>query len=149
MSANYGAWPVNTSTPVGVLREMVGDIDGEPLAPPNDGTALFPYFSDLELEALYEAADQSVTRATGLAYRRIAVYLTIEATDIQSDDLRIRTIERAKAMRELANDYINDAAADDERAGAEIFGVVPYVRPEVLRRPPEASQWPHVGPTLP
>ena len=136
--ANVGAWPLDPLTPVGALRLEVGDTDGSPMLAPDDDKAEFQWFSDIELEAIYDAADGSATRATGLAYRRIAVYLTIEATDIQSDDLRIRTIERAKAMRELANDYINDAAADDERAGAEIFGVAPYVRPG-SRFTPEGS----------
>jgi len=141
MTTNIGAWPIDATSIVGQLREVVGDIDGVQLPPPDESMAEFSYFSDSELDSLYSVAEQSFLRATGLAYRRLAVYLTLESTDIQSDDLRIRTIERAKAMRQIAQDFMADADADDERAGADIFMVSPYVRPESETRRPEAMPW--------
>lgn len=134
---NKGADPIVPTSDVGQVRLNVGDTNGKPLDPAEDGYLDYEYMSDAEIEALLESADGSVIRATGYAFRKIATYLTMIARDITTDDLRIRTVERAKELRAIANDWIADADSTDAVADSAIFEIIPfagrdrdYVRPE-------------------
>lgn len=123
---NRGVAPLLPDTEVGQLRALVGDVEYTPFDPPDPGFGQYQYFADVELAAFIRAADGSLLRAEGLALHGIAKQLTILAVDVQTDDLRSRTIEKAKLMRELANDKIAQADTEDEKAVADIFEIVPF-----------------------
>lgn len=115
-----GAFPVDPSTPVGLFRVEIGDDTGVPNTPPT--TAEFEFFSDGAIEALIAAYSDSRETAMAKAMTSMATRLITSAQDIQVDDIRIRTVERANLMMQLARDLLSHAGA----AGASsAFSVVP------------------------
>ena len=143
--SNVGVAPVDSETEIGQLRIALGDTNSVPLEPDEPGFANYEWFSDSELEQMIVSADGSLKRAEGYGLQKFARYLAMSATDIQTDDLRIKTIERAKLMRDLANDAL--AAADDEdaRVDSDIFAIHAFPGfPRAEKTWPEASPRPYV-----
>lgn len=124
--SNRGLRAIDPSTDIGSLRLQVGDTNFTEFDPVEDDYVNYDYFSDSTLEAFIESADENITRATGFAYRSLAGILTMSAVSITTDDLRVDTLGRAKLMRELANEWISQAADEDEAAASDIFDVIPF-----------------------
>lgn len=139
MAVNQGAAPPSPATEVGQLRINLGDINYTEIeGEPDQGS--YEWFADSELEELLEVSNDSITRATGYGFRKLAGILALSATDVASDDLRIKTIERAKLMRDLAKDWLDSADAEDAAAAADIFEIVPFGGIKSPR--PEGTPWP-------
>ena len=124
--ANPGIAPADTGTALGQLRTNLGDLTYVALVPPVSGQGDYEWFADSELEELLTLAESNIVRATGYGLRKFATYLTLSAVNIQTDDLRIQTIERAKLMRDLASDWLSDADAADGREASDIFEIIPF-----------------------
>lgn len=119
--ANVGAWPINPATPVGFFRFQVGDVVGTP-HDPEDSTADFEFMGDDAIEALLAAHPNSINAAKADALQSMAIQLIAAAQEIQVDDIRIKTIERARLMMELSMGFGGSSAAAD---AASAFSVVP------------------------
>lgn len=118
-----GAWPIDPSTPVGLFRTELGDVVGVPADPATEPqTAAFEYISDGQIQALIDAYPDSRNTAMGNAKSMMATQMIAAAQDIQVDDIRIKTIERARLMLEQANFLLGYAVAADADTA---FGVVP------------------------
>lgn len=116
-----GAWPINASTPVGLFRFQVGDVVGTPHA--DDPTkAEFEFMGDATIEALIAANPDSIATAKAQALQSMATQLIVAAQDIQVDDIKIKTIERANMMLQLAADF---GLAGVTAEGASGFQIVP------------------------
>ena len=96
------AYPVDPSTPVGLFRTDIGDTtatDIQGSAPAQ--TATYEFFTDEAIEA-FIARDEDLDMAEARALDSMARRLILEAQDIQVDDIRIKTVERAKLFSEHA-----------------------------------------------
>jgi len=132
---NKGVAPVDTSTAVGQFRVDVGDTGSVALDPTETGFADYTYFSDLELQSALDATG-GVPSNAGMAfmYRKLAGILALKAQNIQTDDLRYASEQRAEIMRKIAKDFQD--AADTGAANADIFEIFPTV-------PVELAEWPY------
>lgn len=112
-----GLWPIAEDTPVGAFRVDIGDSVPTVTPTPGDTTAEFEFFSDTYIEGLLakyaDDEDEAVARALDTMSRR----LMIEAEDIQVDDIRIKTVERAK----LFSDHASQIRANGLVRGGEGF----------------------------
>ena len=117
-----GAYPPDPSTPVGLFRIQIGDDDATGItgiAPAQ--TAEYEFFSDDAIEAYLDSASnpqQAMANALGTMARK----LVLQAQDIQVDDIRIKTVERANLFMAHADAMgMAGMIADTDSA----FGVVP------------------------
>jgi hypothetical protein len=118
---NTGAWPVDPDTQVGLFRTELGDTNGVPNAPA-DGLAVFEFLSDVAIAALLLAYPTSRDTAMAKALTSAAFKLIASAQDIQVDDIKIKTVERANLMLTMASGLSLAAAAG---AASSAFNVVP------------------------
>jgi hypothetical protein len=116
-----GAWPIEPSTAIGLFRFEVGDVNGTP-HDPTDNLADFEFMSDAVIDALL-AAYPDPDAAKARALNSMATQLINAAADIQVDDIKIKTIERANLMLNLSNSFAARAAG----TVGDAFGVVPLV----------------------
>lgn len=123
--ANPGIAPVDTSTPLGIVRGLIGDTNFVPLVPAVDGQGDYDYFGDSELQSLLAVAGGSTTRATGLAFSKLAVQAALAAASIKTEDLAISDITRADSLRQLAAQWLARADDEDRIANLDIFEIVP------------------------
>jgi len=136
--ANKGVTPVDTNTAVGQFRVDIGDTDSVPLDPTEVGFVDYTYFSDSELQSALDATG-GVPSNAGMAfmYRKLAAILALKAQNIQTDDLKYASEQRAETMRKIAKDFQD--AAETGAANVDIFEVFPTV-PAVNRA--ELAEWP-------
>jgi len=118
---NTGAWPVDPGTEVGLFRTELGDTVGTPNVPA-DGLAKFEFLSDAAIAAMLLAYPTSRDMAMAKALTSAAFKLISSAQDIQVDDIRIKTVERANLMLTLATTLGSAAAAG---SASSTFSVVP------------------------
>lgn len=117
-----GAYPIDPATPTGLFRTELGDIVGVPAEPPTDPqTAEYQYISDAAISALIVAYAGNPDAAMAKAITSMATQMIAAAQDIQVDDIRIKTVERATAMLEYATTLGASASASD---AASAFSVV-------------------------
>lgn len=138
--SNPGIAPPDVNTPVGAFRVAVGDTAYVALVPPLMGSADYTYFSDAELQSVLDATGGSPSNAgMAFAYRKLAAMLALKASNIQTDDLKVATEQRAEIMRKIANDF--QGAATTDVSAADVFSIVypfdPYPGgpPELAERP--------------
>lgn len=136
--STLGAFPIDPSTPVGLFRFEVGDVTGVPNVP-DDGQAVFEFLSDDTITALL-AAYASAGMAKSRALMSMASQLISSAQDIQVDDIRIRTVERARLMLELANGFAASADAFDASSG---FQIVPLISSSGYYGAPQGTPEPY------
>ena len=118
-----GTWPIDASTPEGLFRFEVGDVVGTPHEPA-DGKAEFEMIGDATITALLAAHPDSRDTAKGLALESMANQLILAAQDIQVDDIRLKTVEKARLMLERAAGF---GVAVGIAGAASAFSVVPLV----------------------
>lgn len=117
-----GAYPPNPGTPVGLFRIQIGDDTATSITgtSPNQ-TAEYEFFSDDAIEAYLDSA-ATPAQAQANALRTMGRKLVLQAQDIQVDDIRIKTVERANIFMTHADALsASDAAAD----AATAFSIVP------------------------
>jgi len=119
---NKGIAPADPSTPVGKVRFLIGDLDYAELDPVEAGLGEYPNFSDDEINGFLIAGDDSVIRASGYAYLRLAVLAAAGAISWKSDDQMVDAKQVATEFRLLATLAFNQADAADE-AGASTFAI--------------------------
>jgi len=123
--ANSGAWPVEPDTETGLFRTELGDVDGtasDPATSPQ--TADFEYISDAAISALILAYPSSRDMAMSKAMTMMATQMISAAQDIQVDDIKIKTVERARLMMEQAGLLSAVARAN---GASSAFSIVPMV----------------------
>ncbi len=132
MVTNEGAWPIDPTTDVGLFRTELGDTAGTPHVPA-DNKADFEYIGDAGIQALLDAYPTSRNMAMSKAMTSMAHQMIIAAQDIQVDDIRIKTIERAKLMLESALALSGGMAATDADSAFSVVslnGYHEYPRPQ-------------------
>lgn len=114
-----GIWPIAEDTPVGEFRVEIGD--SVPVTTPAEGaeSAEFEFFSDTYIEGQLAKYADDVDEAMARALDTMARRLIIEAEDIQVDDIKIKTIERAK----LFSDHASQIRVYGAQRGGEGFSV--------------------------
>lgn len=128
--SNLGAWPVDPTTEVGLFRIELGDTVGTPHVP-EDGLAEFQFIGDAGISALLLAYPTMRDTAMSKAMFSMASQMIVSAQDIQVDDIRIKTIERARLMLEAAIALGGVASAAD---ASNAFSVVPLTSVPGYRR---------------
>lgn len=118
-----GAWPIDPDTTTGLFRTELGDVVGTPHTP-SDNKAEYEYLGDVQIAALITAYPLQRDMAMAKARESMATQMIAAAEDIQVDDIRIKTVERAKLMLEQARAYFTSGAGIDALSS---FGVVPLV----------------------
>jgi hypothetical protein len=119
---NRGVVPLDPTSAVGQVRLLIGDLDYEEYDPVQVGYGIYANFSDAELAGFVTAGGDSVTRATGYAYLRLAALAASGAISWKSDDLAVDSKQVATEYRLLAN--IAFAQADDaDVSGASSFTI--------------------------
>jgi hypothetical protein len=104
MANNVGAWPIDPATETGLFRTELGDVAGTPADPATTPqTAEFEFISDAAIAALIVAYPSSPDLAMSSAMSSMAVQMIASAQDIQVDDIRIKTVERARLMMDFAS----------------------------------------------
>lgn len=117
-----GAWPIDATTPVGLFRFQVGDVVGTPHEPADD-KAEFEFMGDATIEALIAANPDSYATAKAQALQSMATQLIVAAQDIQVDDIKIKTIERANMMLKLAESFGLGAVTLEGASGFQVVGL--------------------------
>ena len=117
--ANLGAYPIDESTPVGMFRSEIGDTNGTPHQP-DDGKADYEYISDAAIQAYIDRYPGDNASAMADALNTMSRRLIIAAQDIQVDDIKIKTLEKARLFEEHAIRIATGAAA----GSGDGFGVV-------------------------
>ena len=132
-----GAWPIDPTTEVGLFRIELGDTVGTPHDPADD-KADFEFIGDVGISALLLAYPASRALAMSRAMTSMANQMIVAAQDIQVDDIRIKTIERARLMLESA---ISIAGAGTAADADTAFSVVPLTsHPQTWR--PQGTPYP-------
>jgi len=124
-----GAYPIDPATATGLFRSELGDVVATNIV---GGNADYEYISDAQIDAFIAANLDSRNTAMATAKSMMATQMIVAAQDIQVDDIRIKTVERAKLMLEQANMLLGYALAGDA-AGA--FSVVPLTNKSFPTRP--------------
>lgn len=117
--SNVGAWPIDPTTTTGLFRFEVGDVVGtvDPLVPTQ---ATFEFMSDATINALMLAYPAyGMAKARGLM--SMASQLIAAAQDIAVDDIKIKTMERAKMMLALAEAFQAASLLED---GANAVAII-------------------------
>lgn len=121
--SNEGAWPIDPNTETGLFRTELGDVVGT-VHSDDDTKADFQYIGDDGIAALILAYPSSRDMAMSKAMTAMAVQMISAAQDIQVDDIKIKTVERARLMLEMATTLAAGANAAD---ASSAFNVVPLV----------------------
>ena len=123
---NIGAWPVDPTTEVGLFRTELGDVLGTPILLTTGlpgPTADFEFLSDLAIANLLLAYPTSRDMAMSRALNSSAFQLIAQAQDIQVDDIKIKTVERARLMFEMAIALGGVATATDASSAFNIVAL--------------------------
>jgi hypothetical protein len=105
---------------------------------PADGKADFQYIGDAGISALILAYPSSRATAMSRAMVSMANQMIAAAQDIQVDDIRIKTIERARLMLESA---LSISGANDSAEADSAFSVVPLTT-QLLDTRPQGTPYP-------
>lgn len=137
--SNSGAWPIDPSTPEGLFRIQIGDVVGTPHNPA-DNMADFEFMSDDAIDAIIAAYPESINMAKASAIQSIAIQLITSAQDIQVDDIKIKTIERAQYMLQMAGALTANGLLTD---ASTAFQIVPLtLTPSFESYPPQGTPLP-------
>jgi hypothetical protein len=134
-----GAYPINPGTPVGLFRTMIGDDTATDITgtAPNQ-TAEYEFFSDDAIQAYLDSAD-TPELAMSNALRTMGRKLLLQAQDIQVDDIRIKTVERANIFMAHADSM---GATQDSIDADTAFSVVPLNVGVGYARRPQGTPYP-------
>ena len=122
MATNVGIAPPDPETPVGQLRYLLSDTEYTD-APDNPGHGIYESFSDENLQTYLNISNDSLTRAQGHAYLRLAGLAAAEAVDWKSDDQMVTLSKRAEALRKMAEFYFEQADGEDAADAGSFFAI--------------------------
>jgi hypothetical protein len=122
--SNLGAWPIDPATATGLFRFEVGDVVGT-AHDPDDGKADFEFMSDATIDALIAAYPDSIDTAKAKALASMATQLIAAAQDIQVDDIKIKTVERANLMAQRAAALEASTNAADASSAFSVVALTP------------------------
>lgn len=132
MPTNLGAYPHDPTTPVGVVRLLLGDTDPKQI----EGGGEYAWYSDAELGALIGIYGSP--KATAVAtLRMIAVSQAMLLRKWSSSQLSVDGTAIAKTLLDAADALEKSSGAVDAAATAEAFSIVPTggdYPPELGRR---------------
>jgi hypothetical protein len=117
--STVGAYPIDPSTPTGLFRTELGDINGTPHEP-DDGLADYEYVSDVAIAAWINAYPGQPDMAKSKGMWTMATQMIASAQDIQVDDIKIKTVERANLMLQAAMALGASAGAQNETTGFSV-----------------------------
>lgn len=121
---NPGVYPLDASTDVGQFRLVYGDTQSTAYDPVEAGFQNYDELSDAEIEMFLDQGGDSVNRAIGFYYLRLAGDAAKESKSVADYDLRLDLTKRAADLRETAKFYFDQADVID--AGSEdAFLIVP------------------------
>ncbi len=112
--ANRGVAPLDDSTLVGQFRLLYGDTQYTALDPVESGYGDYTELSDAEIEMFLSRGDDSISRAIGYYYLRLAGDAAKRSGVFKDYDLSVDLKARAQDLRASANDWF--ARADEEDA---------------------------------
>lgn len=121
---NRGVYPLDPDSQTGLFRQQLGDVVATPLDPDEPGFADYEYISDAAIAALLQAFPTMPDMAMSRALSSMAIQMIAAAQDIQVDDIRIKTVERAELMLRAAESLAGSANGQINDTG---FTVVPLV----------------------
>lgn len=101
-----GTIPVDTTTPLGQTRALIGD---DQYTDNGDGTGTFGYFSDDTLNVLLSQGYNDPLMAAGFAYLKLAAQAAIVEAAIQGDDLKVNDTSRSARLEAIAQDFFKQA----------------------------------------
>jgi hypothetical protein len=114
---NRGVAPADSSTPIGQLRNIIGDVAYTELDPVEPGFGNYAAFSDDQLQSFLDLGTGNLAYGVGYAYTTLAAQFAADAIKVTTDDEAIDLTQRAESMRKIANDWFNrgdaNAAAND------------------------------------
>lgn len=114
-----GEYPIDPTTEVGLFRTELGDVVTTSIT---GSEAEYEFISDAAIQAMIDAYPESRTMALASAMSSMATQMIAAAQDIQVDDIRIKTVERAKLMLEQSSQLRGYALRGD---ASSAFSVVP------------------------
>lgn len=132
--ANEGTYPLDPGTPEGLFRFEVGDVVGTPTT---TGQGTYEFMSDDTILALIDTYPNSINTAKARAFQSMATQLIAAAQDIQVDDIRIKTIERANLMFNMAKVLGGNAILEDASTAFTVVALSPE-----QYRVPQGQPWP-------
>lgn len=143
VNENRGVAPLEPTTDVGKLRQIIGDTSYIDLTPPESGFGNYENFGDEQLESfLAMGGGTNLAYGAGYAYLTLAAQFTSEAIKVVTDDLSIDLSARADGMRKLAAEWFSRGDAADTAGSNNYFNIVypEYERdceeyPELAQRP--------------
>lgn len=133
--SNVGAWPVDPATETGLFRTELGDLVGT-VHTDDPAKADFQFIGDDGIAALILAYPSSRDMAMSKAMTSMANQMIVAAQDIQVDDIKIKTIEQARLMLEMATSLATSAGYAD---ASSAFTVVPMVSSTYGNRTPQGT----------
>ena len=140
MAVNEGTYPANAATAVGLFRIEIGD-DTPPVIPASGEDAEYEFFGDVAIQAFIDAYPDDRNTAMAKALGAMGRKLTVQAQDIQVDDIKIKTVERARLFMEHADRLLYGSEAAD---AATAFEIVP-LSTRASNRTPQGTRDPWAG----
>jgi len=123
-AGNPGVYPLDPDTKVGQFRLVYGDTQSEPYDPVEAGFQNYSELSDAEIEMFLAQGDDSVNRAIGFYYMRLAGDAAKQSIRAQDYDLVADLTKRAADLRATAAWWFDQADAEDAE---DAFEIVPMV----------------------
>lgn len=119
--SNIGAYPVDTSTPVGALRSDLGDTEGTPIPVEggNPTTADYKFFSDADLARIISESFDNPARARAYGYAQLSAAFSTQSLLAKTYDLQVDLRQRASDFRNLAEFWSGQADKSDDLSGVD------------------------------
>lgn len=135
---NKGIAPPDPATEVGRFRFLIDDTEYTELDPPEAGQGSYEQFSDADIEAFLMMGDESVNRAMGYAYLRLASEAARESKTVKDFDLSVDLTKRSADLRAIAALWFDRADGEDADE-FDIVDVFAIGRRDGHRMDPEAA----------
>lgn len=120
-------YPIDPTTPVGLFRTELGDVVASNINE-TDHTADYEAFTDIQLSTLMTSYAGDTDMAMSKALGAWANQLIAAAQDIQVDDIKIKTLEKAKLMSERAKELAGLAEYGSASTGFTVVSLTPTTR---------------------
>lgn len=129
--ANLGIAPPDFTTPVGLVRVLVGDTDPKNV---EDGTGEYAFYSDDELDALLSIYGSNVRRTAIVVLTNVAFSRALLLGKWSSDDLSVDGPAILAAMEKTIK-RLSDELENEDAAADVYFDIVPTGT--------STGHWPH------
>jgi hypothetical protein len=104
-------------------------------------TADYEFFTDEAIQGFIDAYPDSTEEAQSKALSAMGRRLLLLAQDIQVDDIRIKTVERARWFMEHADKLMDSINANSSNGGLVVVGLSPLL-PSYR---PQGTPYPEIG----